>query len=225
MKLPEGVRKSLLKASPKLPKQPPRSFLREEWDGGPLPSPEGRETYKGRPEDAQRTLRGRAEALRGRSEGAQRTLRGRPEDAQRTLRGAQDRSEDVQRTLRGRSEALRGRSENVQRRSEDAPRTRRERSEDAQRTRRGRAEDAQRCSEAAQRMFRGRSEARSGVNSKRTSNQQHGSAADTGPAWQSVHPHTLQWSSHLPARVKICAFEPVIAQKVRTHLNLSLIHI
>ena len=68
-------------------------------------------------------------------------------------------------------------------------------------------------------MFRGRSEARSGVNSKRTSNQQHGSAADTGPAWQSVHPHTLQWSSHLPARVKICAFEPVIAQKVRTHLN------
>ena len=28
MKLPEGVRKSLLKASPKPPKQPPRSFLK-----------------------------------------------------------------------------------------------------------------------------------------------------------------------------------------------------
>ena len=186
-------------------------MLREgvaQWDGGALPSPECRETYKGRPEDAQRTLRGRSEALRGRSEGAQRraeSLRGRSEDAQRTFRGAQ-------RTFRGRSEALRGRSE-------DSQRTFRGRAEDAQRALRGRAEDAQRRSEAAQRMFRGRSEARSGVNSKRTSNQQHGSATDTGPAWQSVHPHTLQWSSHLPARVKICAFEPVIAQKVRTHLN------
>ena len=52
-----------------------------QWDGGALPSPECRETYKGRPEDAQRTLRGRSEALRGRSEGAQRraeSLRGRP---------------------------------------------------------------------------------------------------------------------------------------------------
>ena len=115
------------------------------------------------------------------------------------------RQEDSQRTFRGRAE--------------DSQRTFRGRAEDAQRALRGRAEDAQRRSEAAQRMFRGRSEARSGVNSKRTSNQQHGSAADTGPAWQSVHPHTLQWSSHLPARVKICAFEPVIAQKVRTHLN------
>ena len=50
-------------------------MLREgvaQWDGGALPSPECRETYKGRPEDAQRTLRGRSEALRGRSEGAQR---------------------------------------------------------------------------------------------------------------------------------------------------------
>ena len=197
-------------------------MLREgvaQWDGGALPSPECRETYKGRPEDAQRTLRGRSEALRGRSEGAQRraeSLRGRSEDAQRTFGGAQ-------RTFRGRSEALRGRSEDSQRtfrgRAEDSQRTFRGRAEDAQRALRGRAEDAQRRSEAAQRMFRGRSEARSGVNSKRTSNQQHGSAADTGPAWQSVHPHTLQWSSHLPARVKICAFEPVIAQKVRTHLN------
>ena len=58
-------------------------MLREgvaQWDGGALPSPECRETYKGRPEDAQRTLRGRSEALRGRSEGAQRraeSLRGR----------------------------------------------------------------------------------------------------------------------------------------------------
>ena len=72
-----------------------------------------------------------------------------------------------QRTLRGRLEALRGRSEDAQStfrgRSEDAPRTRRERSEDAQRARRGRAEDAQRRAEAAQRMCRGRSEARSGV--------------------------------------------------------------
>ena len=104
------------------------------WDGGALPFPECRETYKGRPEEAQRTLRG------------------------------------AQRTLRGRSEAFRARSEDAQRRSEDTQRTRRERSEDAQRTRRERSEDA-------------------------------------------------QWSSHLPARVKICAFEPVIAQKVRTHLN------
>ena len=168
------------------------------WDRRALPFPECRETYKGRLEDAQRTLRGRSE------------------DAQRTLRG-------VQRTFRGRSETLRGHSEDSLRtfrgRAEDSQRTFRGRAEDAQRALRGRAEDAQRRSEAAQRMFRGRSEARSGVNSKRTSNQQHGSAADTGPAWQSVHPHTLQWSSHLPARVKICAFEPVIAQKVRTHLN------
>ena len=87
------------------------------------------------------------ETYKERLEDAQRTLRGRSEDAQRTLRG-------VQRTFRGRSEALRGHSE------------------DSQRTFRGRAEDAQRRSEAAQRMFRGRSEARSGVNSKRTSNQQ-----------------------------------------------------
>ena len=82
-----------------------------QWDGGALLSPEGRETYTGRPEDAQRTLRGRSEALRGRSEGAQRraeSLRGRSEDAQRTFRGAQ-------RTFRGRSEALRGRSEDSQR--------------------------------------------------------------------------------------------------------------
>ena len=82
-----------------------------QWDGGALPSPECRETYKGRPEDAQRTLRGRSEALRGRSEGVQRraeSLRGRSEDAQRTFRGAQ-------RTFRGRSEALRGRSEDSQR--------------------------------------------------------------------------------------------------------------
>ena len=156
---------------------------------------------RGLAENVQRTRRGAQRTLRGRAKArriAPRTLRGREEDVQRC-------SEDAQSTFRGRSE--------------DAPRTRRERSEDAQRARRGRAEDAQRRAEAAQRMCRGRSEARSGVNSKRTSNQQHGSAADTGPAWQSVHPHTLQWSSHLPARVKICAFEPVIAQKVRTHLN------
>ena len=143
------------------------------------------------------TLTGHSEALRGRSE----ALRECSEDTQR-------RSEVVQRTLRGAQRTLRGLAENVQR-------TRR----GIQRTLRGRAEDAQRRSEAAQRMFRGRSEARSGVNCKRTSNHQHGSAADTGPAWPSVHPHTRQWSSHLPARVKICAFEPVIAQKVRTHLN------
>ena len=83
-------------------------MLREgvaQWDGGALPSPECNETYKERPEDAQRTLRG-----------AQR----RSEDAQRACKGAQNRSEDAQRTLRGRSEALRGRSEDVQRRSEDA---------------------------------------------------------------------------------------------------------
>ena len=40
------------------------------------------------------------------------------------------------------------------------------RSEDAQSALRRRAEDAQRRSEAAQRMFRGSSEARSGANSK-----------------------------------------------------------
>ena len=61
-------------------------MLREgvaQWDGGALPSPECRETYKWRPEDAQRTLRGRSEALRGRSEDVQATLRGRSEDVQR----------------------------------------------------------------------------------------------------------------------------------------------
>ena len=108
-----------------------------QWDGGALLSPEGRETYTGRPEDAQRTLRGRSEALRGRSEGAQRragSLRGRSEDAKRTFRGAQ-------RTLRARSE--------------DAQRTLRGLAENVQRTLRGRAEDAQRMRRGVQRPLRG----------------------------------------------------------------------
>ena len=49
-------------------------------------------------------------------------------------------------------------------------RSRKEVERSAQRTLRGRSDDAQRTLRGAQRMFRGSSEARSGVNSKRTSN-------------------------------------------------------